>query len=99
MVTGRIKLGAIKELSGKPLSCDLPESFFYAELADLVAVYKVNNRGFVAPNFSDNLWLATVLVHTADAKAQMRVEIQISNELLFANHLFYDNPSRKREIQ
>ena len=29
MVTGRIKLGAIKELSGKPLSCDLPEGFFY----------------------------------------------------------------------
>lgn len=29
MVTGQIKLGAIKELSGKPLSCDLPEGFFY----------------------------------------------------------------------
>jgi len=42
-------------ISNKILGAKSFQGFFYAELAGLVAVYKVNNRGFAAPNFLDNL--------------------------------------------
>ena len=95
MDIGRIKLGATKRLSRKPLSGVLLEGFFYAgtfeEFIGWEGWHSYNYGEFApaAPNFSDNLCRQRV-----DEKPKA-MHVRTINPRLPAP-FFYDNPSQKR---